>query len=133
MLKTINIKKVNIDNDEIISVDNIKAKAGEKVKIMLKEVKGFKLVSNEFYDNNQDNQGNDQKNTKKNSKTTIIDELIDSLKDDYDVDGKKNSNFCNQDLDDESNDKNGNKIKSEYEIVMNCDDSDYIIYYKKSF
>ncbi len=52
---------------------------------------------------------------------SIIDEIIDSL--------GKNIDDSNEDLL-TTNERINKKI--EYEIVMNCDDSEYIIYYKKS-
>ena len=51
---------------------------------------------------------------------SIIDEIIDSL--------GKNIDDSNEDLL-TTNERINKKI--EYEIVMNCDDSEYIIYYKK--
>ena len=58
------------------------------------------------------------------SEKSIIDEIIDSLGKDVTIDEKCDDDFLT------TNEKN-NKI-IEYEIVMNCDDSDYIIYYKKT-
>ena len=63
-----------------------------------------------------------------NDEKSIIDELIESLgiQNLDDVNNKKKRyNFL------KSNDIKNTKPKEEYEIVMNCDDSNYIIYYKK--
>ena len=58
------------------------------------------------------------------SEKSIIDEIIDSLGKEVNIDEKFQEDFLT------TNEKNN--IKAEYEIVMNCDDSEYIIYYKKS-
>ena len=58
------------------------------------------------------------------SEKSIIDEIIDSLGKEVNIDEKFQEDFLT------TNEKSN--IKAEYEIVMNCDDSEYIIYYKKS-
>ena len=58
------------------------------------------------------------------SEKSIIDEIIDSLGKEVNIDEKFQEDLLT------TNEKNN--IKAEYEIVMNCDDSEYIIYYKKS-
>lgn len=100
----------------------------------------------EFY-NYDENNDNEEETV--NSKINIIDELINSLdiedldlkieidtdtntetkedikdvKKEKEIKSKKSSNsIFNKEID---------IVKSEYEIIMNCDDSDYIIYYKK--
>ena len=61
-----------------------------------------------------------------NEEESVIDEIIKSL-------GKEAKQNINNSLKDDSLTTDEKKnIKSEYEIVMNCDDSDYIIYYKKT-
>ena len=58
-----------------------------------------------------------------NKKDILIDEIISSI----DTDNKFN---VNNELDSLTEDEK-NMIDEQYEIVMNCDESDYIIYYKK--
>ena len=58
-----------------------------------------------------------------NKKDSLIDEIISSI----DTDNKFN---VNNELDSLTEDEK-NMIDEQYEIVMNCDESDYIIYYKK--
>ncbi len=65
--------------------------------------------------------GEDESNENERS---IIDEIINSLGKDVNIDEYSNNDFLT------TNEKNNKKV--EYEIVMNCDDSEYIIYYKKS-
>lgn len=79
----------------------------------LKEIEGYTLIDNYEYNNNAFDE---------NSQDSIIDEIIKSL-DNEEIDKK--------DLDDSLTDTERKNIISEYEIVMNCDDSDYIVYYKK--
>ena len=57
-----------------------------------------------------------------NDEVSIIDELIDSL----DIKNLESETEQNKEFND-----NIRKTKNEYEIIMNCDESDYIIYYKK--
>ena len=56
---------------------------------------------------------------------SIIDEIINSLGKDVNLDDEYEYEKDMLTTDEK------NKKKAEYEIVMNCDDSEYIIYYKK--
>lgn len=58
-----------------------------------------------------------------NEDDNIIDEIIKSLGGELEAGYYEINNVLTT-----NEEKN---IKSQYEIVMNCDDSDYIIYYKK--
>lgn len=121
----INIKYVDIDTDRVLYEEKITRKSNNSsLKIKLKEIEGYRLVNNiEGPDKN--NKNSQKPNKESNIKdTTIIDEIIESLKEDekLEVDYKKDN--CLTDLE-------KNSILAQYEIVMNCDDSDYIIYYKK--
>ena len=101
----INLKYVDIDTDEMIYEEKIAITKGDKVKVKIKEIEGYSLI--EDYNNDDD---------------TIIDEIIKSLGSDLEKDFDSNDDFTTNEKD---------NIQSQYEIVMNCDDSDYIIYYKK--
>ncbi len=101
----INLKYVDIDTDEIIYEEKIAITKGNKIKVKIKEIEGYSLI--EDYNNDDD---------------TIIDEIIKSLGSDLEKDFDSNDDFSTNEKD---------NIQSQYEIVMNCDDSDYIIYYKK--
>ena len=101
----INSKYVDIDTDEMIYEEKIAITKGDKIKVKIKEIEGYSLI--EDYNNDDD---------------TIIDEIIKSLGSDLEKDFDSNDDLT-------TNEKVN--IQSQYEIVMNCDDSDYIIYYKK--
>ena len=105
----INVKYVDIDTDEVIFDEKLTSSKENKIKYKLKEIEGYKLV----YDFDGENE-------------SLIDEIIKSLGKESE-ESLENSNKTNPLTKDER--KN---IKSQYEIVMNCDDSDYIIYYKKT-
>ena len=66
----------------------------------------------------------DNDKNSENNEESIIDEIIKSLGKDVNLkDYYEKEDFLTT---------NEEKLKkAEYEIVMNCDDSDYIIYYKK--
>lgn len=102
----INFKYVDIDTDEVIYEEKIAVTKDNKIKVKLKEIEGYSLIKDS---NDEDD--------------TIIDEIIKSLGSDLEKNYNSKSNLT-------TNEKEN--IKSEYEIVMNCDDSEYIIYYKKS-
>lgn len=109
---TTNIAKINIvskdiKDDKILRRDSFTGEKGKKIKIKLKGIEGYTLITDNF---------NNEFDPNKKKEETIIDELLSSI--------SKNSNISN-----EKNKKDN--VKSEYEIVMNCDDSEYIIYYKK--
>lgn len=106
--KNINIKYVDYKTNDIIKTETIPAKE-KKIKLKIKPIKGYKIMSIDDFDKNE----------------TIIDELIKSLNNEENFVQKKVNN------DKIIIPKNNSKIVSEYEIVMNCDNSDYIIYYKK--
>lgn len=101
----VNLKYVDIDTDEMIYEEKIAITKGNKIKVKIKEIEGYRLIRD--YNNEDD---------------TIIDEIIKSLGSDLEEDFDSNDNLT-------TNEKEN--ILSQYEIVMNCDDSDYIIYYKK--
>lgn len=68
-------------------------------------------------------------NYNEDNNETIIDELINSLDIERENSDKKVNKTANKNS--VNNIKKDEDVKVEYEIVMNCDDSDYIIYYKK--
>ena len=103
--KTIRLKYVDIDTDKVIYEEKIEITEGNKIKVKIKEIEGYKLIE----DSN-------------NKEDSIIDEIIKSLGSDLESNIDSESGLT---LDEKAN------VKSQYEIVMNCDDSDYIIYYKK--
>lgn len=87
---------------------------------------------NELYNYNE---SNGDKEEIANNEINIIDELINSLDIEnldlkIEVDNDKDKNISKRSSNSLFN-KEITKVKSEYEIIMNCDDSDYIIYYKK--
>lgn len=102
------VKYVDYDTKRVLATEEIKA--NKKNKIIIKRIEGYRLMDKEEFD-------------KENS---LIDELINSLEIDQDFiqDKLKNENVIMPK-------KNKTGKLSEYEIVMNCDDSDYIVYYKK--
>ena len=63
-------------------------------------------------------------NDSENNEENIIDEIIRSLGNNINLE----EDYAEEDFLTTDEEK---LKKSEYEIVMNCDDSDYIIYYKK--
>ena len=65
----------------------------------------------------------EDENFKKENQENIIDEIIESLEEER---------IDENDLKEELTNNERKNIISEYEIVMNCDDSDYIVYYKKN-
>ena len=65
----------------------------------------------------------EDENSEKENQENIIDEIINSLEEER---------IDENDLKDELTKNERKNIISEYEIVMNCDDSDYIVYYKKN-
>ncbi len=99
---SVEIKYVDIDTDKIIYKEKLTTQKGKKLKFKLKEIEGYSLIK----DSNNDEE-------------SIIDEIIKSL-----------GNDLENSYDPLEKVKKDN-IKSEYEIVMDCNDSDYIIYYKK--
>ncbi len=99
----INLKYVDIDTDEVVCEEKIVTTKGNKIKVKIKEIEGYKLIE----DNNKD---------------SIIDEIIKSLGSDLETEIDSEDGLTVSERE---------NIKSRYEIVMNCDDSDYIIYYKK--
>ena len=102
------IKYVDYSNKKVLKTDEIICNES-KQKIKLKRIEGYTCM--------------DENDFKKDE--SLIDELINSLDDDKILYKKsKEGNIIIP------KDKNLT-VKSEYEIVMNCDNSDYIIYYKK--
>lgn len=102
------VKYVDYDTKKNIMTEKIKPNKENLINI--KNIEGYRIMSKDEFDKDE----------------SLIDELIKSL----DI----NKDFTQELLKGESvilpkNKKDNNK--SEYEIVMNCDDSDYIIYYKK--
>ena len=65
----------------------------------------------------------EDENSENENQENIIDEIINSLEEER---------IDENDLKDELSKNERKNIISEYEIVMNCDDSDYIVYYKKN-
>ena len=104
--RNIRIKYVDFDTNKILFEETKILKPDEKkIKLKMYYIEGYSKMSNEK--NEYNNHSEEEK--------TIMDELKESIV------GKDN------------NDNLINKIpsKQEYEILMNCDQSDYIIYYKK--
>ena len=116
---SINILKFNI-NDRLNNKLNIKL----NIKFNIKVYTNLKLSGINFLINRNEaiKLKHNEHNSNENEKS-IIDEIINSLGKDV------NLNDCDDDFL-TTNEKNNKKV--EYEIVMNCDDSEYIIYYKKS-
>ncbi len=132
--KKIQIKYVDFDTDQILYKEELISNENNKVKFKLKEIEGYKLMSN-LYFNENDNSGNNKDMNKgvynyknniqdniENDNLNIIDELIQSL---------DKEELIVEDKDKVCESANNDIIKSQYEIVINCDDSDYIIYYKR--
>ncbi len=103
----VNLKYVDIDTNSVIWEETIVTEKGSIMKIKLKEIEGYRLIKDMNSKNDDENE-------------SIIDEIINS---DADIE--------QQDLTDLLTTNERNNIMKEYEIVMNCDNSDYIIYYKK--
>ncbi len=139
---TINIKYVDIDNDQILYQEKVTGEKESKVKIKLKEIEGYNLIT-DSYDDGSDNNINiidelinsmidseeDKGDNLKNKKTVINNSNVNNMNE------KNSKSNDNKDISQNNNNilenKKINNVKTEYEIVMNCDDSDYIIYYKK--
>ena len=111
-MSKITIISKDIESDKILRKDEFTGEKGKKIKIILKRIEGYRLITDNF--------NNESDNNKKKNEESIIDELL--------------SNISKNSKDSLKNSKDINKkdnVKTEYEIVMNCDDSEYIIYYKK--
>ena len=106
----VSIKYVDIDTNAVIGYDEIVTDKGSSVKIKLKEIEGYTLIKNI-------NNPSDDENS------SIIDEIINSISSEEELEESNLSNSLT------TNEKDN--ITEEYEIVMNCDNSEYIIYYKK--
>lgn len=104
----ITVKCVDIDTNKILRKDSVVVNSNNKAVYKLRRIEGYQIVKN------KDNS---------NKKDSLIDEIISSI----DTDNKFN---VNNELDSLTEDEK-NMIDEQYEIVMNCDESDYIIYYKK--
>ena len=106
--KVRSVKYMDYDTKKVIRTEKIKVNNNNLIKI--KNIEGYRLMNKDEFDNEE----------------SLIDELINSL----DI----NQEFTQEKVKGENVILPKNKYinkKTEYEIVMNCDDSDYIIYYKK--
>ena len=112
--RNIRIKYVDFDTNKILFEETKILKPDEKkIKLKMYYIEGYSKMSNEK--NEYNNHSEEEK--------TIMDELRESIV------GKENAeNVTHQD---ENNLIDNIPSKQEYEILMNCDQSDYIIYYKK--
>lgn len=112
--RNIRIKYVDFDTNKILLEETKILKPDEKkIKLKMYYIEGYSKMSNEK--NEYNNHSEEEK--------TIMDELRESIV------GKENTeNATHQD---ENNLIDNIPSKQEYEILMNCDQSDYIIYYKK--
>ena len=112
--RNIKIKYVDFDTNKILFEETKILKPDEKkIKLKMYYIEGYSKMSNEK--NEYNNHSEEEK--------TIMDELRESIV------GKENAeNVTHQD---ENNLIDNIPSKQEYEILMNCDQSDYIIYYKK--
>ena len=99
-----------INLNEVIGYDEIVTDKESRIKTKLKEIEGYRLIKD------INNSSNDESNS-------IIDEIINSISGEQDLEESNLSNSLT------TNERNN--ITEEYEIVMNCDNSEYIIYYKK--
>ena len=137
---TTRIKYIDKETKNEISEETIiEGYEGKQITITPKNINGYTTNYNQinekmsedkkeidvYYDKiPQEIEGNDEMNLDdiNDDNESLIDELINSLNNDELEDITKNNNTTNIE---------NSKVKEEYEIVMNCDDSDYIIYYKK--
>ena len=111
--KTITVRYVDITTNKELYVDKIVINSEDKkFKLKVKNFEGYELMENNSDNNNDEEKDDDQKESQ-----SIIDELIES---EYGI-----SNISEEKSEDEL------FIKDEYEILMNCDESNYILYYKK--
>ena len=112
--RNIRIKYVDFDTNKILFEETKILKPDEKkIKLKMYYIEGYSKMSNEK--NEYNNHSEEEK--------TIMDELKESIV------GKENAE--NETHQDENNLIDNIPSKQEYEILMNCDQSDYIIYYKK--
>ena len=143
------IKHVDISTNKILEEEKISGLEGENVKVESKEFEGYTLVTNEednLYNLDEDNklnQGNLLQEEENEYKETIdnrqdndniIDEIID---DDYEGEVPNKNDTYEEDKDELKNKKSTNEdiknihIKQEYDIVLDPNVTEYIIYYKK--
>ncbi len=106
----VSIKYVDIDTNAVIGYDEIVTDKGSRIKIKLKEIEGYRLIK-------------DINNPSDDENSSIIDEIINSISSEEEL---EESN-----LSDSLTTNERDNVSEEYEIVMNCDNSEYIIYYKK--
>lgn len=105
----INVRCVDFDTNKLILEEQLVGSKGSNIKYKIKEIEGYKLIKDVQNPDDEEN--------------SIIDEIIHSL------DSDDSLNDVN--LENSLTENERKNIKEEYEIVMNCDNSDYIIYYKK--
>lgn len=106
-IKTTKVKYIDYETNKTLHTDIITS-SDEKTNYKIKKIKGYKIMGkDDFEDKNP------------------IDELIDTLSNDeefiHSISDKEKAIIP----------KKGDDTVSEYEIVLNYDESDYIIYYKK--
>ena len=141
---TVNIKHIDQETGlELLETQPITDYINETYYSDVEEIEGYELKQEPDEANGVISEGTkdvvyyykrkgiEKMDDKYNNEETIIDELINSLDEELIEDeGKKEK----EKADNEAN-SNSKRIipgvKAEYEIVMNCDNSDYFIYYKK--
>ena len=105
--RNIKIKYVDFDTNKVLFEETKILKPNEKkIKIKMYHLEGYSTMSNKKDESNS---------FPKEENKTIMDELKECIS------GKENSENLIANI----------PSKQEYEILMNCDQSDYIIYYKK--
>lgn len=114
--KKIKIRYIDVNTNKLLLKDEIIANDEKQIKYKLKEIEGYNLVNNIEDDSDK----RYEKNIKKEN--NIMEEIINSL----DIEAKIKNDNNNGLTEDEKR-----RTIAQYEIVMNCDESDYIIYYKK--
>jgi len=122
--RKIRIRYIDINTNKLLFKDEIVVNDDEKqIKYKLKKIEGYNLVNNIEDDSNNRHDKN-LKKTKDGTKkeNNIMDEIINSL----DIESNIKNDNDNGLTEDEKR-----RTIAQYEIVMNCDESDYIIYYKK--
>lgn len=143
---TMFIKHIDIDTNEVLFNEKIDGYVGDDIKINSKEFEGYILNDNyEKYKKSKNNSNNESKNKPKPSKasnknkTNLEENLVqNSLKSSEDeciniIDELLTEENIDVSKNEESNNENYNYIQTiqEYDIVIRCNNDEYIIYYKK--
>ena len=110
---SITVKHVDVENNTILYSECINGYEGDKKIVMSKNFEGY--ILNEKFENSDDNSKEENKEYNKN----IIDELLDGEELEADVENI------------DETEKKLENIVQQYDIVLDCGNSEYIIYYKK--